>query len=53
MKEKRKYWYKFYHHECPVCGRCRDHKERKYGRKPKDVYKRHIHVESYDWCDAF
>lgn len=49
----KKYWYKFYHHECPVCGRYHMYKVRQYGPKPENIYERHIHVEDYDWCDAF
>lgn len=49
----RKYWYKFYHHYCPVCGRENTYKVRMFTPKPDDVYERHEEVIDYDWCDAF
>lgn len=47
---KKKYWYKFWHQECPVCGGGQTFKERQYTKKPKDIFKRHIHEQAYDHC---
>ena len=48
---KAKYWYKFYHTECPVCGRLDDWKERQYEtEKPTDRGERHIYKQQYDNC---
>lgn len=49
----KKYWYRFYWGECPVCGRDKSYKERVYGKKPKNHDKRHIQLsefETYDHC---
>jgi hypothetical protein len=51
MKRLKKYWYKFFHYECPVCGRLDDWKERQYGtEKPEDRSERHIYKQQYDNC---
>ena len=31
----RKHWYFIWRDECPVCGRERETRERRYGRRPK------------------
>lgn len=54
MKKRKKYWIKFYHGECPVCGRDKSYRQRQYSRKPKDIRKRHVELPqsyTYDWCD--
>jgi hypothetical protein len=50
---KKKYWYRQYIGECPVCGRDQSWRERVYGKKPKDTTKVYIHLtdfDSYDHC---
>ena len=52
---KREYWYRFYHGECPLCGRDKSYKERVLGPKPYDPAERHILLDdsqTYDWCDV-
>ena len=50
--DKKKYWYKFYEVFCPVCGETVIYpKERKYTKKPKEYWKRHIYSESYNYCN--
>lgn len=48
---KKKYWYSFYTHACPVCGSETTDKQREYSKKPKDYWKRHEVKEVYDWCN--
>ena len=53
-KIKRRYWYRFFCGECPLCWRDKSYRERVYGRKPKDVRKRYVQMsqtETYDHCD--
>lgn len=52
-QKPRRYWYRIYIGECPVCGRSKEYRERVYGRKPKDPMKRYIRIpdtETYDHC---
>ncbi len=52
IKEK-KYWYKQYVGDCPVCGSDMGWKERVYGTKPIDLNKIYIQLsyrECYDYC---
>ena len=50
-KPKKKYWYKFFWRECPVCGRSdASYKVRMYTPKPVDARKRHIYQQRYDYC---
>jgi hypothetical protein len=51
--KKKKYWYRQYVGECPVCGKDQSWRERVYGTKPKDLTKVYIQlsdVETYDHC---
>jgi hypothetical protein len=53
IKKKKKYWYRFTWGSCPQCGRDKSYKERIYGRKPKSLKKRHLHMsdyQAYDYC---
>jgi hypothetical protein len=46
---KRKYWYKFFHHICPLCFSEETFRERVYYEeqpKPEDPAERHIDVDS-------
>lgn len=44
----KKYWYVYYHYECPACGSCKTYKERVYTKpKPED---RHKIENGYDYC---
>ena len=52
MKRKRKYWYFIVYEECPVCGRGKEYRERRYTRRPNDARKRHKFEQRYDWCDV-
>lgn len=45
----KKYWYQITIHECPVCGRYSEDRERKYGVKPENPY---IFEDIYDYCDT-
>jgi len=45
-KVKQEHWYEMYYSECVLCGRNEDHKERRYGEKPKDLNKVY-HYEQY------
>jgi hypothetical protein len=47
------YWILFTYYYCPVCGSCDTVRERVYDiPKPKDRRRRHVTVESYDYCDS-
>ena len=49
----KKYWYRQYIGECPVCGRDHSFKERVYGEKPtnrEEIYKYLSDQETYDHC---
>lgn len=50
-REKRSYWYEFYHEYCPVCGREETIKERRYTMKPKSYNKRHHYSYMNCWCE--
>ena len=53
QKKRKKYWYRQYMGECPMCGRNQGWKERVYGEKPKDFTKIYIQLsesECYDHC---
>lgn len=52
-KPMKKYWYKYYREECPVCGREDVYKERQYTEKPESILERRVHEVNYDWCDAY
>ena len=47
---KGKYYYTIYYHECPICGRGKEYRERVYGKKPKDGSQYHYTL-TYDYCD--
>lgn len=50
----KKYWYKYYIGECPICGRDKSYKIRQYNRKPKYKEFRYVQLPysiTYDWCD--
>lgn len=50
---KKKYWYRQYIGECPVCGRDHSYKERVYGEKPKEDKDRYVYLsqfETFDHC---
>jgi len=36
---------------CPVCGKERVDRERRYGKKPKNYNMRQSVVDVYDWCN--
>jgi hypothetical protein len=49
----KKYWYKIYIGECPVCGCDKSYRERVYGPKPKKREDRYVWLsdyETYDHC---
>ena len=53
---KKKYWYKFYIGECPLCGRNQSYKERQYSDKPKNFQDRISYIplnECYDYCESY
>lgn len=50
----KKYWYKYFIGECPVCGKNKSYKVRQYTLKPSKLEDRYIYLsdaECYDWCD--
>ena len=51
-EEKRKYWYKFFIYECPICGRGDTYKERQYTPKPEDGSERYDFAVHYDYCNV-
>jgi len=49
------HWYKITIHYCPVCGKSKEYRERRYGKRPKDIGyqpnpERFEFVEMYDYC---
>jgi len=49
--KKKKYWYRFFYEECPVCGSCNEWKERVYDKpKPEDPQERHVYKQVWDYC---
>jgi hypothetical protein len=40
---KKKYWYRMYFGECPLCGRSKSYRERVYGEKPEDPNERYVY----------
>jgi hypothetical protein len=50
---RRRYWYRIYVGECPVCGKDKGYRERVYGPPPSDPRKRYVQMpdtETYDDC---
>ena len=47
---KQVYWYKRIIHECPVCGRVDEYRERQYNDKPDNPWDRIEHEHVYDHC---
>jgi hypothetical protein len=47
MLKCKKYWIRFNHLICHVCGQDHSYKERAYNKKPKNYYKRHIMICTY------
>ena len=53
MKNKQKYWYKFFIGECPICGKDASYKVRMSGDKPRNKEDRYVYLscsETYDGC---
>lgn len=48
---KKNYYYKTTIWYCPLCGKEDKFRERIYAKKPKDISKRIIIQEVYDYCD--
>ncbi|MDO8604022.1 MAG: hypothetical protein Q7K40_01250 [bacterium] len=48
---KKKYWYEYFTYGCPVCGREKTDKIRRYTEKPKEWEKRFNQTDVYDWCN--
>lgn len=49
----KKYWYFIWHGECPVCGKDKSFRERRYTPRPKDIQLRHGYSPMdvcYDYC---
>ena len=49
----RKYWYRLFVSECPVCGRDKSYRERVYSKRPRHPQKRIVFESqsaSYDGC---
>jgi hypothetical protein len=54
-KRPRRYWYRIFVGECPVCGRDKGFRVRVYGKPPRDRRKRYQHLPDtacYDYCDV-
>jgi hypothetical protein len=50
---KKRYWYRQYLGECPVCGSDKSYRERVYGKKPKNNKKIYVFIPAYEcylWC---
>jgi hypothetical protein len=48
-----KYWYRYTHYMCPICGREDVYKARVYGfPKPDEYCERHEYLYVWDYCDA-
>lgn len=41
LRNRKKYWYKYYFEECVICGRRIERKERQYTPKPKQRVRRY------------
>ena len=50
--KKKKYWYHITTWYCPVCGKEKISKTRKYTKKPKDYNKIYEILADYDYCDV-
>jgi hypothetical protein len=48
---KAPYWYLITIDECPVCGRNKTYRERRYTPKPVEPSERYSYEQHYDWCD--
>ena len=49
----KKYWYRIYIGECPVCGRSKSYRERVYSPRPEKREDRYVWLsdqETYDGC---
>lgn len=46
-----KYWYFITIHTCPVCGRQKTYRERKYNEKPMNMENRYELEDIYDHCE--
>lgn len=47
----KKHWYFVSIDYCPQCGRSKEYRERRYGRKPKCYDQCHSYEEHWDHCD--
>lgn len=45
-------WYFITYHDCPVCGRLDETRERMYGPKPEKAEETHEQIEFYDYCEG-
>lgn len=53
---KRKYWYRIYIGECPLCGRNKGYRERVYTPRPTNDQDRYVYLsdtKTYDHCLGF
>jgi len=48
---KTKFWIHKSIFECPVCGREKVYRSRKYGEKPENFFERFEIIQDYDWCN--
>jgi len=51
--QRKKYWYRIYIGECPVCGRNKSYRERMYSIKPIEKKDRYVFLtdyQTYDHC---
>ena len=46
-----KYWIYRTTYYCPLCGKEKDYRERRYTKKPKHFSHRQELKEKYDYCD--
>lgn len=49
-KAMKPHWYFFTYEECPVCGRGKSYRERRYTPRPSDGSLRYDFKQTYDYC---
>ena len=52
LKRSENFWIYKTTYMCPLCGKEKVYRERKYDKKPKDWNLRQTLIEYYDYCDV-
>jgi hypothetical protein len=50
MTKRRKHWYRIWYTECPLCGRSKTYRERKYTKRPKNMRNRVTFTQEHCGC---